>query len=138
MAPWVFVLGVAIYVLCWFLLKRSVFIFGNSYYNKATHLIVITDGSSNQLEWLIRSYYSTNRIRGKVGRISCLLTSTKPETDKLLEKMTRRYNELTIVRILDQEDEIEHWIGINRKDKERLVVMDLRELNDHPGRKSTA
>lgn len=126
MMPWVLLAGVIAYFVIWMLLKRSTWLYGDYYHNKASHLVVIADGTTQQLEWWIRSYYSNNRISGRPGKISCLLVGSTPETDQLLEKLSRRYVELEFIHIPQDDGVVEQWLKANQQTHKRFIVMDLR------------
>ncbi|TCP69648.1 hypothetical protein [Baia soyae] len=126
MLLWVCLAGVATYFAIWMLVKRSNWLYGSYYHNKASHLVVIADNTEQQLEWWIRSYYTNRRISGSHGKVSCLLIGHTEEADRLLEKLNRRYVELEFIHMTSDDGAVERWMKANQKVGERFIVMDLR------------
>jgi hypothetical protein len=102
--------------------------FGKAYRNKADHLIIVTGNNQLSIENHIRSYYFWNRFRGKPGRVTCLDMGSLDDTLIILKKLENKYPGLRVVRIdASAEDAISEWISKQRRPKEKILVIDMRE-----------
>ncbi|WP_124728445.1 hypothetical protein [Staphylospora marina] len=114
--------------LFWLIKKLSVWI-GESYHNKAVHLVILTRNSQHSIEWMIRSYHFWNGAKGKKGAMTCIDTGSTDDTLLILERLKQRYPELEVIRFgpVDGEDAIHEWLQNQDQNREKLIVLDLRE-----------
>ncbi|MBA4495369.1 hypothetical protein ACFO25_01145 [Paenactinomyces guangxiensis] len=120
----------ALYVVMFFLLKGLSAYFGKYYHNKAYHLVMITCNSQHSIEWMIWSYHFWNETKGNKGNITCIDTGSTDDTLAILHRLWHRYPRLQIVRLapyVNTEEAIHEWLKSQKQNKEKLIVLDLRE-----------
>jgi hypothetical protein len=125
-------LYVAMFFLVFYLIRWLYQYFGNYYQNKAYHLVMITCNSQHSVEWLIWSYHFWKGKKGKKGLITCIDTGSIDDTLAILQRLQTRYEQLQIISLSpnsDTEAAIQEWLQSQKQNKEKLVVMDLREVD---------
>jgi hypothetical protein len=123
---WSVALSVALFFLIRFFSRR----FGDQYHRKAIHLVILTHNSQQSVEWMIRSYHFWNGNKGRRGKITCIDTGSTDDTLKILERLEQRYTQLEIIRMhphVESDEMIKEWLEEWQKQKEKLIVLDLRE-----------
>lgn len=121
-----------LYVAMYFLLKRLSIYFGNYYHNKAYHLVMITCNSQHSIEWMIWSYHFWNETKGKKGTITCIDTGSTDDTLSILQRLQQRYPHLQVVKLnpnTNTEEQIQEWLKSHKHNNEKLIVLDLREVD---------
>ncbi|SFI65066.1 hypothetical protein [Thermoflavimicrobium dichotomicum] len=122
--------GIVFLLLVHFILKFFGKRFGRAYRNKADHLVIITGNNQQSIERVVWSYYFWNRFRGNPGRITCLDMGSLDDTLIILQKLKQKYPGLRIVKIdATAEDAISEWIQSQEQGKEKILVIDLREID---------
>lgn len=122
--------SVALYFAGYFLLKGLSNFFGKYYHNKAVHLVMITCNSQHTIEWMIWSYHFWNGNKGKKGHITCLDAGSTDDTLSIVQRLQFRYPRLQVVAIEQSEQmeqEIQQWLQLQKPNKEKFLVLDLRE-----------
>ncbi|MFC7440014.1 hypothetical protein [Laceyella putida] len=114
-----------------FLVKTIPHFYGNAYHNKAVHLVIITENSQQAVEWMIRSYHGWKGAKGKPGKVTCIDTGSTDDTKAILERLKHRFPHLEVLHIDTEQhtdDAIANWLKGQEQGKEKLVVLDLREM----------
>ena len=122
--------SVLLYIAMILILKALSNFFGVYYHNKAYHLVMITQNSQHQIEWMIWSYHMSNESKRKKGTITCIDMGSTDDTLQILKRLQVRYPRLQVVNIDPQEttgDPIQQWLISQEGNKEKLLVLDLRE-----------
>ncbi|SHE96107.1 hypothetical protein SAMN05444392_105139 [Seinonella peptonophila] len=107
-------------------------LFGGFYHNKAKHLILLTRNSQRAVEWRIWSYFFWNRLMGKKGHVTSIDTGSTDDTLKILYRLKKRYDRLEVIKLhptITVEEAIESCVGKHQGDKEKMVVLDLQEVD---------
>jgi len=108
-------------------------IFGKYYYNKAYNLVIITHNNQRSIEGIIWSYHFWNGSKGREGIITCLDTGSSDDTLLILKRLANKYSSLNIVALGTEENKekaIQEWLLTQKQNKEKLLVLDLRESNE--------
>jgi hypothetical protein len=114
-----------------FLVKTIPNFYGNTYHNKAVHLVLITENSQQAVEWMIRSYHGWKDAKGTPGKITCIDTGSTDDTKAILERLIHRFPHLEVLHIDEEhqtDEAISKWLQAQEQGKEKLVVLDLRKM----------
>lgn len=131
----------AILFTMFFLYKRIASIFAGFYYNKASHLVIVTQNSQHEIEWKIWSYFFWNRIIGKKGVITCIDTGSKDDTLKILRRLKVHYSRLDVVKLhptISLKDAIQAALERHNHSSKEMIVLDLQELEPEYKEKNSA
>jgi hypothetical protein len=122
--------SIALYFAMVLTLKGLSKIFGKYYYNKAYHLVMITLNNQHRIEWMIWSYHMSNEQKRKKGTITCIDVGSVDDTLSILQRLQLKYPRLQVVELSREgstEQAIQEWLASQTENKEKLLVLDLRE-----------
>ncbi|MEN9406485.1 MAG: hypothetical protein RLZ12_769 [Bacillota bacterium] len=100
---------------------------------KAYHVVIITLNSQQRIEWMVWSRKFWNQYSDSAGQITCLDLGSTDDTLLILERLRYKAPQLRVVsleQVVKIEEAIEKWLEREYQNKDRLIVLDLRESSN--------
>jgi hypothetical protein len=119
--PW----GVALFVGILFLLRLLGYTGLFLFQKEGETLVVLTQNSQGSVEWVVRSFFFWNWLRGKRSRIICVDAGSSDDTCKILGRLQVKYPFL-FLRVSEERD---LDALVHREQRENAMVVDLRSLH---------
>ncbi|MCS1352238.1 hypothetical protein [Mechercharimyces sp. CAU 1602] len=107
--------------LCWFQVEQP----------EADHLVLITENSQHSVEWMIRSFYTMNRLQGRSCGVTCVHYPSTDDTLDIIRRLDLKHSSLTY-KLVEKSliKEIEEECQRVWKEEKRTLVLDLRISNE--------